>query len=223
MSMHVVQQGECLSSLAAARGLRSWKELHDHPDNAGLKKKRPNPNVLAPGDVVIVPDVVTKTVTAATGKRHTFVVRVPKVKVKLRLLLQDWKGEPYGDKRFEVTVEGTQIPGRTDCTGLIDIDVPATARRGRLQVWFDEDPDDPDPNIDRDLEVGHLDPVDGVTGVQARLQNLGHRCEVSGSLDEGTLAAAHAFRAKAGLPAVADDAVIDDALRSELLKLHDGE
>ncbi|MGA8314137.1 MAG: hypothetical protein WB755_29200 [Terriglobales bacterium] len=219
MPKYVIKQGECLSSLAAARGVPSWKDLHDHPDNADLKKKRPNPNVLAPGDVVIVPE--TKKFTCATGKKHTFVVRMPKV--KLRLLLQNWKGEPYGDRRFEVTIAGNQIPGRTDGAGLIDIAIPVTAQRGRLKVWFDEDQDDPDPNIDRDLEIGHLDPVDNVTGVQARLQNLGHRCEVSGNLDEGTLASARAFREKVGLPAVADDALIDDTLCSELLKLHDGE
>ncbi len=106
---------------------------------------------------------------------------------------------------------------------MIDVPIPAVAQHGHLMVWFDDDPDDPDPNIDCDLDLGHLDPHDSVTGVQARLQNLGHRCEVNGTLDEQTLAAARAFRAKAGLPPAEDDALLDDAFESHLIKLHDGE
>ena len=221
---HVIKQGECLSSLAGAFGLRSWKDLYDHPDNVELKKKRPNPNVLAPGDVVIVPDSATekKTVARPTGQEYLFVVQAPKV--KLRIFLKNWKGEPYGNRRFEVVIEGNKTPGRTDPTGLIDIPIPANAQSGHLKVWFDEDPDDPGPNIDRDLDLGHLDPVDCVTGIQARLHNLGHRCDVNGNLDEDTLAAVRAFRAKEGLPEVEDDdALIDDDLRAKLLNLHDGE
>jgi hypothetical protein len=220
----VIKQGECLSSLAGAFGLRSWQDLYDHPDNIELKKKRPNPNVVAPGDVVMVPDSATdkKIVPCATGKAYLFVVEAPKV--KLRILLQNWQGEPYADKRFEVSIEGRKFPGRTNGEGLIDIPIPAAAQGGRLKVWFDEDEDDPSPNIDRDLDIGHLDPAHCVTGLQARLHNLGHRCEVTGNLDEDTLAAVRAYRAKAGLQEVEDDdALIDDELRSHLVKLHDGE
>ncbi|HEY3837127.1 MAG TPA: LysM peptidoglycan-binding domain-containing protein [Bryobacteraceae bacterium] len=221
---YVIKQGDCLSSLAGAYGLRSWQDLYDRADNAGLKEKRSNPNVLAPGDEVTVPDAATekKIVPCATGKAYLFIVDVPKV--KLRILLQDWKGEPYADKKFEVTIEGKLFPGRTDGEGLIDIPIPAAALSGRLKVWLDEDDDDPNPSIDRDLDVGHLDPASCVTGLQARLHNLGHRCEVNGNLDEDTLAAVRAYRAKTGLPEVEDDdALVDDDLRSSLVKLHDGE
>jgi hypothetical protein len=150
------------------------------------------------------------------------VVNLPKV--KLRVVLKNWKDEPHAMSRFEVTIDdGKKIAGRTDSEGLIDIAIPAAAQRGHLSVWFDDDPDDPAPNIDCDLDIGHLDPLDSMTGVQARLQNLGHRCEVNGDLDEQTLAAARAFRTKVGLPPAADDALIDDALKSHLIKLHDGE
>jgi hypothetical protein len=220
---HIIEQGECLSSLAGAYGLRSWKDLYDHPENTELNKQRPNPNVVAPGDVVSVPDSATekKTVPCTTGKTYLFIVDAPKV--RLRILLQDWQEEPYGDKRFEVTIEGRQFCGRTDGEGLIDIPIPTSALGGRLKVWIGEDEDDPSPDIDHDLDIGHLDPASCVTGLQARLHNLGHRCEVNGNLDEDTMAAVRAFRAKAGLQEVEDDALIDDELRSILLKLHDGE
>jgi hypothetical protein len=221
---YVIKQGDCLSSLAGAFGLASWKDLYDYPDNTQLKKQRSNPNVVAPGDVVMVPDSATqkKTVPCATGKAYLFVLDAPKV--KLRILLQDWQEEPYAGKKFEVTVDGKLFRGKTDGEGLIDIPIPAAAQSGRLKVWLDDDDDDPSPGIDRDLDIGHLDPTDCVTGLQARLQNLGHRCEVNGNLDEDTLAAVRAYREKAGLQEVEDDdALIDDELRSHLLKLHDGE
>jgi N-acetylmuramoyl-L-alanine amidase len=56
---YVIKQGECLSSLAGAWGLRSWKDLNDHPDNSELMEKRLNSNVLAPCDAVAVPDSAT--------------------------------------------------------------------------------------------------------------------------------------------------------------------
>jgi N-acetylmuramoyl-L-alanine amidase len=179
-------------------------------------EKRPNPNVLAPGDVVAVPDSATelKTVLCATGQAYLFTIEAPKV--KLRIQLQDRNGEPYGDKKFEVTIGDRRFPGRTNGEGLIDIPVSAAAQSGRLKVWLDEDDDDLNPSIDRDLDIGHLDPTSCVTGLQARLHNLGHRCEVNGNLDEDTLAAVRAFRVKAGLEEVEDDALIDDELSSNL-------
>jgi N-acetylmuramoyl-L-alanine amidase len=218
---YVIRQGECLSSLAGAWGLRSWKDLCDHPGNTELMRKRPNPNVLAPGDVVMVPDSAAeqKTVACATGETHLFTIEAPKVKLRIQLL--DRNGEPYGDKKFEVTIGERKFPGKTNGEGLIDIPISAAAQSGRLRVWLDEDDDD--PSIDRDMDIGHLDPTSSVSGLQARLHNLGHRCEVNGNLDEDTLAALRAFRAKAGMEEVEDDALIDDELHANLLKLHDGE
>jgi N-acetylmuramoyl-L-alanine amidase len=223
MATRVVQQGDCFSSLAAEFGMASWKDLYNLPGNAELTKNRKNPNVLLPGDVVEVPDsaVAKKDVPCATGKDYLFVVQVPKV--RLRLVIKDWKGEPYTGKKYEVIVAGNKSTGRTDAAGLIDIPIPATAQDGHLKVWFDEDdPENTTPNMDRDLRIGHLDPVDSVTGVQARLKNLGYACEVTGNLDDATLAAARAYRFKANLPE-AGDAPIDDTLHQHLLTSHDGE
>jgi hypothetical protein len=223
MATRVVKQGECFSSLAADYGMASWKDLYNLPGNAELTKKRKNPNILLPGDVVEVPDsaMAKKEVPCATGQDYPFVVQAPKV--RLRLVIKNWQDEAYSNKRFELVVAGKKSSGRTDAAGLIDIPIPASAQDGRLKVWFDEDnPDDPTPDIDRDLNIGHLDTVDSVTGLQARLKNLGYRCEVTGNLDDDTLAAARAWRLKANLPE-ADGAPIDDDLRQHLLTWHDGE
>src|ERR1051325_8947818 len=56
MATHVVKKGESLSTIARQYGHSDWKAIYDHPANAGFKKKRPNPNVIHPGDVVVIPD-----------------------------------------------------------------------------------------------------------------------------------------------------------------------
>ena len=73
MPIHVVKPGECFTRIAERYGFSDYKALYDHPDNADLKKKRPNPNVLHPGDRIVVPDKEEKIIEGlATGKIHRF-------------------------------------------------------------------------------------------------------------------------------------------------------
>ena len=53
---HVGQPGDHVSRIADENGFGSWETLWDHPDNAELKAKRKNPNVLAEGDEVAIPE-----------------------------------------------------------------------------------------------------------------------------------------------------------------------
>jgi N-acetylmuramoyl-L-alanine amidase len=195
MSVHTVKQGECLSSIAARYGLSDWKRIYDDPGNAELKKKRPYPNILAPGDEVAIPEPSQKTIEAATERVHRFVVKTQTV--KLRLALLDPYGTPYEGKSFVITAGVKEIKRRTGQGGLIECDVPAQEQSAHLRVWLDDD--DPDPHIDWDLAIGHLDPIDMLTGVQARLANLGYRCAVTGEYDQATLTALRRFRAGNGL------------------------
>ncbi len=55
MNIHRVAPGESLSSIAKKYGLKSWQELYNHPDNATLRKNRPDPNRIAVGDQVSIP------------------------------------------------------------------------------------------------------------------------------------------------------------------------
>ena len=51
---YVVKAGDSLSSIARHHGIKSWQEIYNHSDNAGFRFKRPNPNAIFPGDVVII-------------------------------------------------------------------------------------------------------------------------------------------------------------------------
>jgi LysM domain len=52
---YTVQRGDNLSLIAKRYGLRSWQEIYNDAENAEFRRKRPNPNLIFPGDVVIVP------------------------------------------------------------------------------------------------------------------------------------------------------------------------
>ena len=56
MATHVVQKGETLSAIARKYGYTDWRVLFNLPDNADFKKKRPNPNLIFPGDLITLPD-----------------------------------------------------------------------------------------------------------------------------------------------------------------------
>lgn len=59
LETHIVQPAGHLSGLAAQHGFRSFRALFEHPDNAALRKKRPNPSVLLRGSIVVIPDSTT--------------------------------------------------------------------------------------------------------------------------------------------------------------------
>lgn len=218
MATHTVEPGDCLASLAARYGLPSDQALLDHADNQHLKQLKRHPNILAAGDTVAIPDPEPHSERCATDQRHRFVVTLPRV--KLRILVTDAKGKGWSGKRWVVTVDGKRSEGKTGSDGLVECDIPAQATRGRLQVFFSDDGDEPE--LERDLDIGYLQPVDTVAGVQARLHNLGLGGEPTGELDDATRAALRSFRARQGLPAASDDALLDDALRDKLRQLHEG-
>ena len=65
-----MKEGECVGSIAFEHGFFP-DTLWDHPNNAELKGKRGDPNVLLAGDVVHVPDLRPKEVAVAAGQSHT--------------------------------------------------------------------------------------------------------------------------------------------------------
>lgn len=166
---HVVKQGEHLSSIAESYGFSDYLKIWDDPDNAELKAKRKNPNVLYPGDRVSIPDMEVKEVSGSTEKKHRFEVKLQKL--KLRLVLEDLYEKPIANAKCSLKVESQEKELQTDGDGALEMEIPATAQSGRLVI---NDLQTPLNEMEVPLLIGNLDPVDEVSGQQARLNNLGY-------------------------------------------------
>ena len=68
---YTVQRGDTLTKIAREHGFRSWRALYSHPDNAGVRRLRPNPDLIFPGDVIQIPDA------PITGATHPALRRPP--------------------------------------------------------------------------------------------------------------------------------------------------
>ena len=167
---HSVQQGECLSSIAARYGFRDYRAVYDHPDNARLRALRPNPNVVRPGDRVQIPDVDETGRSGQTTQRHRY--EVPTHQVRLRITLKDGWDRTLAGKPYRLRCAGRTVENSTSAAGLLEERIPADAEEGELTVWSGEEPG-AGACYTCTLLIGHLDPEDTVEGVQARLRNLG--------------------------------------------------
>ncbi len=156
-----VKQGDCISSIAFEHGFFSDTIWND-PNNAELKKKREDPNVLMPGDVVFIPDKRLKEVSEPTNNVHKFKCKNTPEKFKLQLLIEE---EPRANEEYELEIEDLKFEGKTDSEGRIQQSIPPNAKRGKLTLKKDE--------TVFELKLGNLNPSDEITGAQGRLRNLG--------------------------------------------------
>src|SRR5262245_53829369 len=207
MPFHEVKPGETLLGLAAANGLESWRDILDRPENAELKKKRTDPGILKAGDQVFIPNKEMGHEPAAVDAKHTFKIGPPKA--WLRLTVKDADGQPHAGKKYELSAAGKTVSGNLPAGGLIKQAVPIDTTEGTLTVWVGNN------SQGWSLEIGHMDPIDELSGVQARLNNLGFDCgEPDGVEDEDTQNAIRAFQVRLGLEATG---AVDDALRQKIL------
>jgi N-acetylmuramoyl-L-alanine amidase len=205
MPDHEVQQGDCINSIGFQYGFFP-KTLWEHPDNAELKTLRKNPNVLRPGDVVHIPEKKQKEESCATEKLHKFKRKGVPSKLNLRLLFNE---KPRANEDYVLEIDGKLIKGKTDGDGWIRQPISPDAKEAKLKLK--------DGKEEYPLNLGHLDPIDEIEGVQARLQNLGYYSgEVDGEMNEETVDAIRKFQQDMGLKESGEiDKVFRDKLRSE--------
>ena len=201
-----VKQGEDISCIAEKYGL-SEETIWNDPANAELKEKRKDPNILYPGDVVMIPDKQLKEESGSSEQRHRF--RKKTATVMLRLQLLDDDDSPRANLRYIIEIDGHFEEGTTDGDGKLEHPIPSDAKTGVLLVGDD----DMIP-----LSFGDLDPIETVSGVQHRLLNLGFDCgEINGELDSETREALMEFQQKYGLT---ESGQIDQTTKDKLLEVH---
>ena len=206
MPTHTVSQGESIISIASSYGF-FWKTIWEHGSNASLKEKRKNPNVLLVGDEVFIPEKKLKEVTKGTDGSHKFKRKGEPVKLKLQLKMMD---EPRANEKYSLDIGGKLIKGTTDGDGNLEEFIPNNASSATLILK--------DGKEQYSIRIGELDPVDEISGIQQRLNNLGFDCgSDAGELGEATKEALKKFQARHELTVTGEP---DGATKSKLGELH---
>ena len=203
---HIVKPGECVATIAAQYGV-PWKTIWDAPENATLRRTRPDPNVLAAGDKVVVPKPKPRQESVKAGQNTQFVVK----REKIRLYLQLKAGpDPLGGEDWELTCGDRNAKGTTESDGLIEAEIPPDEKEATLIL--------PKRKQKYTLALGELDPIDTVRGAQARMHNLGlYKGEHSGNLDDATRAAIEQLQTIEKLPVTGK---YDAATQKALAKIY---
>jgi LysM domain len=71
---HTVKRGENLTRIAKQYGHGGWSTLWKASDNEALRKRRKNPNLLYPGDEVVVPAIELHAIRRPTDQTHRIVI-----------------------------------------------------------------------------------------------------------------------------------------------------
>lgn len=283
---HIVKEGETIVTIAAEEGLW-WEAVWLDERNRELRLSRKEPEILAKGDVVYIPDQETKTESGATEKRHRFKRKGVPEKVVIRIVApaeepeeedvedeaifrdsyfpeEDYEDveeddeeaeedyeegyggsaqdpenyspqsvpdeekhlgsnehrgnssiEPCASLPYLLDIDGQPVvQGETTSEGFIEFSAYPDAREARLLI---------DPGTPREetfyLEVGYLDPISEISGVQARLNNIGFNCgSVDGSIGPRTADALKRFQANVGLEPTGE---LDENTRDQLVEAHE--
>lgn len=202
-----VKQGDCLESIAYEHG-HFWETVWDDSHNEALRQARKSPNVLLPGDRVVIPRRRPKKDPRPVDRRHRFRRRGVPSRLRVQMLFME---QPRSNESFRLDVAGETIEGMTDNDGWIDVPISPDARAARLTVGEGES------MTEHHLQLGHALPVAHTAGAQQRLVNLGFDCPVDGDVGPETQAAVAAFQAQHGLQVTEQ---LDDVTRAKLEQAH---
>ncbi|MDN3378500.1 MULTISPECIES: peptidoglycan-binding protein [unclassified Pseudoalteromonas] len=184
---HTVVQGDTLLRIARQYGFRTSAGLYNHPSNAEFKALRPDPNLIFPGDVIIIPP---KSKIHAT--KNTFVVRNEKEYFRLQIIHED--GDDITGKRIVLNIGSQIIDTVLPSDGLVEVELNENdTLTAQVDLYLKEEQSSPSETFT--AQVGQLDPVDTLSGVQARCNSLGFDCgKVDGVNDTKTKAGVREFQ-----------------------------
>lgn len=145
--------------------------------NADLRQKRPDPNILLPGDVLYIPDASDRQpapFSAPAGSTNSFTAPASTATVTVTLVVvpsttstTTTTGTTTYASRAYTIQELPDLTGlQTDGNGTATFDAPVTV--GTATLVFT------DTGEQVALTLGAIDPIDSLSGMFQRLQNLGY-------------------------------------------------
>lgn len=203
-----VKVGDCMASIAIDTG-HFWETIWNDPDNSELKDTRKDPYVLLPGDLVTIPPIRPKEEPGETEKRHRFVRNGAPEKLIVKFMIED---EPRANEDYVLDIDGVEQEGTTDAQGKIDVFIPPDAKRAT--ITFTESGDT------YQLDLGRLDPITELTGVQKRLKNLGFfKGKPDGKMSPELEKAISKFQKEYEMEVTGE---LDETTREKIREVHDG-
>jgi hypothetical protein len=207
-----INETDCFASVAEKYGFHDADLLYSADENALLKSKRDNLHVLKKGDSVKIPEKELKDASAATGSKYTYTAKG--LITEFELLVEDFDGNALSGKEFTLDIDNVITEGTIEA-GLVKCKVDASAKKGRLTVWLN---DEKTNSMIWPLEIGALAPFDENEGIQARLNNLGYYCgKVDGKIGKKTKAVIKLFKSLNGMTA---DDVVDQATKDKIKSIN---
>jgi hypothetical protein len=166
MQPYVIRRGDFLLKIAYKLGFDADTVWND-PLNDDLRKLRPDPNFLLAGDLMYVPDQTENdppTHDLAAGSTTTFVTPPPPTHtLHFRFVNDD--GSVYASKDYTIQ-ELPDLTGlSTDGDGFSTFEAPVTL--DKATIVFTE------TGEQWSFQIGGIDPINSLSGVFQRLQNLG--------------------------------------------------
>lgn len=133
--LYTVQKGDSLSKIAKTFKINSWRAIYDHPANAEFRKKRPNPDLIHPGDVLFIPGKAPEVITLQSGQRHRVQVILPKHVADPPEIPESWvkfqviddAGKPVKGVKLKLKLaNGEAMEVETNADGRIELaDLPS--------------------------------------------------------------------------------------------------
>lgn len=170
---HTVAQGETLLRIAKQYGYQTSKALYNHPSNAEFKALRPDPNLIYPGDKITIPPKKEKFIPLRTNSINSFVVQNEKEYFRLQVSYDD--GDDVAGKRVVLNIGSQTIDTVLQSDGLIEVELNNNdALTGTVDLYLNEGETTPTKSFA--VQIGNLDPIDTLSGVQGRCNMLGFDC-----------------------------------------------
>jgi hypothetical protein len=195
-SKYTVEQGDRMPTIGRDKGFLRWQTIWNFKGNADLRILRGTAHILLPGDEVSIPSKLSRKAEVPGGTAEYVVQSAAEV---LRVCFAGIRSTEDAPVTFKATPDtGDAVEGTLAHSGKLEIDLPPDTTKVHVELSRKTDGEGGDgdkPFASYDFTVGGLDPASEVSGVQARLFNLGfYTGGITGTLDDDTRAAIAHFR-----------------------------